>query len=220
MSQDRPHEDAAPPRREDPDAAKLLARAQAGDREALDTLFALELPRLQRWASGRLPRWARDIVDTSDLIQETLLESFKRLDSFELRGEGALFAYLRQGLINRLRNQLRRVVNRPQRAELESGLPDEAISPLEATIGRETLDRYEAALVRLTPDQRDAVVSRIEFGMTYAEIAASLDKPSADAARMTVVRGLERLTHEMAGDRLARPDAPPGGAAKNVRSSP
>lgn len=218
MSQDQPHEEASPPPREDPDTAELLAHAQAGDREALDRLFALELPRLQRWASGRLPRWARDIVDTSDLIQETLLGTFKRLNSFELRGEGALFAYLRQGLINRLRNQLRRVVNRPHLAELESGWPDEAISPLEATIGRETLDRYEVALAKLSPDQRDAVVSRIEFGMTYAEIAASLDKPSADAARMTVVRALKHLTQEMASDRLAGSDTPPEGDPMNVRS--
>jgi DNA-directed RNA polymerase specialized sigma24 family protein len=64
-----------------------------------------------RWASGRLPRWARDILDTSDLIQETVLETFKRLDAFEPRGDTALQAYLRQTQVNRLRNQLRRVAS-------------------------------------------------------------------------------------------------------------
>ena len=183
---------------------ELLARARTGDRDALERLFARHIPLLKRWASGRLPRWARDIADTSDLIQESVFETFKHLESFEPRGEGAIQAYLRQAVVNRLRNQLRRVVTRPVRTELDPGLPDEAPSPLEAAIGRQTLDRYEAALLRLRPEERDAIVCRVEFGMTYAEIARALERPSTDAARMAVVRALERLVEEMALQR--RPD--------------
>jgi RNA polymerase sigma-70 factor (ECF subfamily) len=191
------------------DTVDLLARARTGDRAALETLFARQIPLLRRWASGRLPQWARDISDTSDLIQESVFETFKRIESFEPRGAGALQAYLRQALINRLRNQLRRVGSRPQHAELESAIPDAAASPLEAAIGQQTLDRYEAALARLRPDERDAIVSRVEFGMTYPEIATALDKPSADAARMAVVRALERLTESMARARRDRDPQPP-----------
>jgi RNA polymerase sigma-70 factor (ECF subfamily) len=175
----------------------LLERARRGDSAALDDLFARHLPLLQRWASGRLPRWARDIVDTSDLVQETVFETFKRLDGFEPRGDGALQAYLRQAFINRLRNQLRKAIKRPAAKELDSALPNDATSPLEAAIGRETLEHYEAALQRLTPDERDAVVMRIELGFSYAEIAAALGKPSPDAARMMVVRALVKLANEM-----------------------
>jgi RNA polymerase sigma-70 factor (ECF subfamily) len=187
----------------DDETIRLLARARAGDRDALERLFARHIPLLKRWASGRLPRWARDIADTSDLIQESVFETFKRIESFEPRGEGALQAYLRQAVVNRLRNQLRRVGSRPGRADLDPALPDDATSPLEAAISRETLDRYEAALERLRPDERDAIVCRIEFGMTYAEIATALDRPSSDAARMAVVRALERLTAEMAREKNA-----------------
>lgn len=190
----------------DDETVDLLARARAGDRDALETLFARQIPLLRRWASGRLPQWARDIADTSDLIQESVLETFKRLETFEPRGEGALQAYLRQALINRLRNQLRRVGSRPKQAELESAIPDAAASALEVAIGQQTLDRYDAALARLRPDERDAIVSRVEFGMTYAEVATALDKPSADAARMAVVRALERLTDEMARARASSDD--------------
>jgi len=93
------------------------------------------------------------------------------------------------------------VASRPARTELDSGLPDETASPLETAIGRETVDRYEAALARLRPDERDAIVCRIEFGMTYPEIAAALEKPTSDAARMAVVRALERLTDVMAREK-------------------
>ena len=47
------------------------------------------LPRLSRWASGRLPRWARDLSDTDDLVQDTLIRSVANLGHFEARGEGA-----------------------------------------------------------------------------------------------------------------------------------
>jgi RNA polymerase sigma-70 factor (ECF subfamily) len=131
---------------DDDDTVDLLARARAGDRDAVQALFARHIPLLRRWASGRLPRWARDIADTSDLVQESVFETFKRIESFEPRGEGALQAYLQQALINRLRNHLRRVGGRPQQTELDSALQDEAPDPLEAAIGRQTLDRYAARL--------------------------------------------------------------------------
>jgi DNA-directed RNA polymerase specialized sigma24 family protein len=40
-------------------------------------------------------------------------------------------------------------------------------------------------------------VSRVELGLSYAEIAEMLNKPSANAARMTVVRSIMRLAEEM-----------------------
>jgi RNA polymerase sigma-70 factor (ECF subfamily) len=175
----------------------LLDRARAGDGEALNQLFERHVPVLKRWASGRLPGWARDIADTSDLIQETIVETLKHLDRFEHRGEGALQAYLRQAVINRIRNELRKMAVRGASATLDSGLPDDGTSPLEAAIAQETLDQYDAALQRLKPEEREAIVSRIELGLSYAEIADVLGKPTANAARMTVVRAIMRLTEEM-----------------------
>src|SRR5262245_3323365 len=76
----------------------LLERAKGGDAEALNGLFARHIPTLRRWATGRLPQWTRDISDTQDLVQETVLQVFKRVESFEPRGAGALQAYLRQAV--------------------------------------------------------------------------------------------------------------------------
>ena len=181
------------------DTSDLLDRARAGDDGALDQLFARHLPRIRRWASGRLPRWARDLADTTDVVQDTVLETLKHLDRFEHRGDGALQAYLRQAVINRIRNELRRVAARGTSTTLDSGSPDGAPSPLEAAIANERLERYEAALGRLKPDDREAVVSRLEFGLSYAEIAEAMAKPSANAARMAVVRALTRLADEIKG---------------------
>ena len=189
---------------EDPDraidrTADLLARGREGDRDALDQLFARHIPLLRRWASGRLPRWARDIADTPDLVQETAFQTFTHLDTFEPRGDGALQAYLRQALVNRIRNELRRAATRPSPEGLDSAVAANDTSPYEAAIARETSERYEAGLAQLNPEERDAIVTRVEFGLSYAEVAEALGKPSADAARMAVVRALVKLAKSMNG---------------------
>ena len=175
----------------------LLARAQAGDAEALNTLIARFLPRLQRWATGRLPGWARDLADTHDLVQETVVQAFKKIEKFEVRGEGALQAYLRQVLLNRIRQEIRRAGRRPETGSLDSQMGDAGPSPLEAAVGREALERYEAALARLRPQDREAIVGHVELSLTNEELAGALGKPSANAARMAVERALYRLAKEM-----------------------
>ena len=175
----------------------LLERARAGDREALESLIARYLPRLQRWASGRLPRWARDMAETQDLVQEALFQTFKRIERFESRGEGALQEYLRLATLMLIRVVLRRGPRRPARSELDSAAEDDARSPLAAAIGQEAIDRYERALAQLRPDDRELVVARIELGYTNREIAELLDKPTPNAARMATERAVVRLAKEM-----------------------
>ena len=130
-------------------------------------------------------------------MQETAFQTFTHLDTFEPRGDGALQAYLRQALVNRIRNELRRAATRPAPEGLDSGVPAEDTSPYEAALARETSEKYEAGLALLKPEERDAVVTRVEFGLSYAEVAEALGKPSADAARMTVVRALVKLAKSM-----------------------
>jgi RNA polymerase sigma-70 factor (ECF subfamily) len=180
----------------------LLERAQAGDRDALEALIGRYLPRLQRWASGRLPAWARDVAETQDLVQETIVQAFKRVDRFEIRGDGAFHAYLRQALINRIRAEIRRAGRRPESTELDTQAIDRKPSPLEEAIGSEAVERYEAALGRLRPEDRQAIVGRIELGMSNDELANALGKPSPNAARMAVERALFRLAKEMAVARI------------------
>jgi RNA polymerase sigma-70 factor (ECF subfamily) len=175
----------------------LISRARNGDRDAIERLFARHLKPLQRWASGRLPRWARDLADTDDLVQETLLQTFKRIGEFEPRRVGALQAYLRQAVLNRLRDELRRQARRPTACGLDSVEDVAARSPLEAAIGSQAVEEYEEALGRLKPEHREAIIARVEIGYTYDELAQALGKPSAEAARKTARRALLRLAEEM-----------------------
>lgn len=177
----------------------LLVRVQAHDPAALDQLIARYLPELRRWTSGRLPTWARTAADTDDLVQETLIKAFQKLKEFDYRGEGALLAYLRQAIVNRIRSEIRSVRRRPVAEELGDDLEAPGPSPLEAAIGADAVEAYEAALARLRAEEREAIVARIELGLTYVEMARALGKPSADAARMAVTRALVRLSEELSG---------------------
>jgi RNA polymerase sigma factor (sigma-70 family) len=176
---------------------RLLERARDGDPEALEVLFARHIPVLRRWASGRLPRWTRDIADTQDLVQETVLHVFKRVDGFEPRGEGALQAYLRRAVMNRIRNEFRNKGRKPPFEDLDEEAPGDHTSPLEAAIRQEQLERYDAALSHLSEHERDLIVARLEVGLTYEEMAEALGKPSWNAARMATARALVRLAQEL-----------------------
>ena len=175
----------------------LLARARAGDADALDRLFARHVKPLRRWISGRLPKWARDMADTDDLVQDALLQTFKRIEIFDPRGPGALQAYLRQAVFNRVRDELRRKGRRPESTDLDGLELASDQSPLEEAIGSEAVDRYERALQRLRPEEREAIVARVELGYTYEELAEALGKPTPDAARKAAQRALLKLASEM-----------------------
>src|SRR5262245_53657626 len=49
---------------------ELLLKAKQGDRQAVERLWARYIPRIRRWAHGRLPASSRGLLDTDDLAQD------------------------------------------------------------------------------------------------------------------------------------------------------
>ncbi|HVS62300.1 MAG TPA: sigma-70 family RNA polymerase sigma factor [Thermoanaerobaculia bacterium] len=175
----------------------LLAGARAGDESAREELVERFLPVLRRWAHGRLPTYARGLVDTDDLVQVTLIRALNNLDHFEPKHEGAFLAYLRRIVLNSVRDEIRRSMRAPQQEEVTEMLVDRGPSLLERTLGREVVESYERALGALPEAQQEAVILRVEFGYSYPEIAAALGRPSANAVRMMVSRALVSLAEGM-----------------------
>ncbi|HET9327476.1 MAG TPA: sigma-70 family RNA polymerase sigma factor [Candidatus Eisenbacteria bacterium] len=177
--------------------AVLIAKARSGDTPAGQRLLARLLPALRRWARHRFPARLRDARDTDDLVQDVLLRAFRRIDSFENRGEGAFLAYLRQILLNAVKDEARRADRAPRALPLDDNLPDLAPSAVERAIGADQLRRFEDALATLPEEQQQAVILRVEFGYTHAQIAEALGKPSMDAARVMVSRALAELARRI-----------------------
>jgi len=173
---------------------ELVLQARGGDRMALEALLERCLPPLKRWAHGRLPAHARGSLNTGDLVQEAALHVLARLDKFEPRHVGAMQAYLRMSVINRIRDEIRRVGRRPEAVEFTDDTPGDATSPLEAAIRDEAYQRYRSALGQLRTRDREMVVARIEVQWSISEIAHRFGMASVDAARVAVSRSLKRLS--------------------------
>lgn len=176
---------------------ELVIKARAGDRGAVEALLERCLPGLKRWAHGKLPQAARGYLDTGDLVQEAALHAVRHLDTFEPRHVGAMQAYLRQSVINRIRDEVRRIGRHPAPVELPEDLESDRTSPIETAIKAETYQRYRQALTRLKPRDREMIVARIEVQWSVSEIAQRFGLRTVEAARMAVGRALRRLSAQM-----------------------
>jgi RNA polymerase sigma-70 factor (ECF subfamily) len=189
-----------PVKHDDPDLAatlELLTRAQHGDGQAAEQLLEQCMPPLLRWSRARLPSYARNLVNTQDIVQDAIVSLLNHLNRFESRHPGALLAFLRQVVTNRIRDEIRRVTRRPVATELDTQQRDVAPLPLEIAIHREGMTHYRAALRRLRPCEREAIVARLEQHHNYETVALILGKPNANAARVAVTRALAKLAVEL-----------------------
>jgi RNA polymerase sigma factor (sigma-70 family) len=180
---------------------ELVARARGGDMPAMEALLQRCLPPLKRWAHGRLPPAARGRMDTGDLVQEAALHVLGNLGTFEPRHVGAMQAYLRQSVINRICDEVRRVGRQPPPLELPDDHPCDRTTPEEDAIRAEAYEHYRDAVSRLTPKDRALIVARVEMQWSLAEIAHRYGMPTVDAARMAVNRAVKRLSADFAARR-------------------
>ena len=175
---------------------RLHLRAKAGDASALNALFTRHWQPLMRWAHGRLPRWARGKLETADLVQESMMQTFRHLDGFEVRHTSALRGYLQQAIQNRIRDELRRVARAPMEP-LVADAADDRPSQLEMAMTSEAEARYKAALGRLKPEERELIVGRFELEYSFEQLALAAHRRTAGAARVALSRALARLAEEM-----------------------
>ncbi len=175
----------------------LVALARGGDQTAWEILMRRYRGPLQRLARRRLGGSPRRMADTDDVVQDVTINVFQRLHRIELRFPGALLAYLRRSVSNRVADEHRRSVRQGPTATLDDNLPDGRRSPLDATIGQAQMRSYRTALLALNADDRLAIVMRLERGDGYEQIAARLGKPTPNAARVAVARAMFKLASRM-----------------------
>jgi RNA polymerase sigma-70 factor (ECF subfamily) len=204
---DPPKHDAAPPLSPD-ETIVLLRRVRSGDDEALNALLARILPRLRRWAHGRLPQSARGMLDTGDIVQTVVVKAVRQLSRLDVQQQGSLGWYLRQAIRNEIASEWRKAARAPLDTTLSESIPVAGTSPFDLLVRAERLEQYDAALDRLEPADRDAIVGRFELGYDYEELARYLGKGSAATARVAVHRAVKRLLHEAQAPGPVPPEPP------------
>ncbi len=179
--------------------ATLLFKIKSGDERAKERLFKTYLPIISQWAHGRLPAYARDLSETADMVQKSLMAALNKVDDFEAVREGAFLAYLRQILLNNIRMEIRRVIRKNSHGTDQPDVEpvDLEASVMQQVIGGEALQKYEKGLLSLKEKAREAVMLRVEFGYSFAEIAEAVEMNSANAARMLVSRSIVEMARYM-----------------------
>lgn len=127
------------------------------------------------------------------------MQTFRRLEGFDDRGRGALQAYLRQAVQNRIRDELRRIERRPA-TELDDDFPAGTPSPLDAALDAERADRYKKALAALDEGDRMLIVARLEMGYSYEQLAEISGRATSEAARKALRRAVLKLAAQMTGE--------------------
>jgi RNA polymerase sigma-70 factor (ECF subfamily) len=191
------------PKPEPESSFELVRRACHGDKTAENLLAERYLPRLKRWAKGRLPRGARAAMETGDLVHDVFMRAVRGFPTFDPRHEGSFPAYIRKILANRLHDLGRVEKRRPQPDPLESGVdaPAPERSPFDEAVGEENRRRFDAAFSRLDVEDQDLIFMRMELGYSYEDIAAMLGRPTPNAIRVATRRAMLRLAKEMSSER-------------------
>ena len=189
---------------------RLLERARAGDKQALNELIGRHRARLRRMVELRLDRRLQSRIDASDVIQEAYVEVVGRLGEYLSEPSYPLFLWLRLIVGERLLKLHRHHLGTQMRdAELEVSIYRGALpaassaalaaqllgkhtSPTQAAMRAERMLRVQEALNTLDPFDREVLSLRHFEEMSLTETALTLGIEQAAAAKR-YIRALKRL---------------------------
>lgn len=202
----------------DPDITRtmdLLRRAQDGNRDALEALFARYYERVRRIVRLRLGRGLRHRLDSGDILQETFLDALKAFDRFEMRDEAAFIHWLSRIAEHQIRDaaDYHGAQKREAGREVPLHAPSDAtfvgfdpiaggLQPPDAVAVDEQTALVEQCLEQLPDEYRELIILRDYVGLSWDEIAQQTGRPSPDAARMkhaTAVLELAKLVRKAGG---------------------
>jgi RNA polymerase sigma-70 factor (ECF subfamily) len=201
---------------ERPQIADLIRRAQQGDAEARERLFALCRSYLGFAARAQLESWLKVKVDASDLVQQTMLEAHCDFDRFQGDSERQLLAWLRKILLHNVadfvrhyrgtaKRQVRREVPFGNRAESgpPHGAPEPAapgVTPSQEFLRRDNELRLMDALEQLPPDYQEVILLRNLQRLPFNDVAEQMGR-SRPAVQMLWKRAIDKL-RDIMGDEL------------------
>jgi RNA polymerase sigma-70 factor (ECF subfamily) len=171
----------------------------SGDKEAYGALVVRHSAKLFRVAF----RITGNESDAEDVVQETFLRGYRKLESFELRSDFGTWIYriaVRCALdkISGLRrDESSRVAEESDPQQHEVQVADLAAGPDRLLLSGEIGAMHEMAMLSLTPTERTAFVLRHLEDCTSEQIATALGM-EPNAAKQAVFRAVQKLRQRLA----------------------
>ncbi len=189
----------------------LVERVQRGDRAAFDVLVL----RYQHKVLKLVMRYVRDAAEAEDISQEAFIKAYRALPTF--RGDSAFYTWLYRIAINTAKNALVSSKRRPIEYDLDLQDPEQydmharlkdSETPEGLLLTDEIRRTVDGAIADLPEDLRTAIVLREIDGLSYEEIASTMDCP-VGTVRSRIFRAREAIDRRLrpifdAG--LGRPD--------------
>jgi RNA polymerase sigma-70 factor (ECF subfamily) len=159
---------------------ELVKRVQKGDKGAFDLLVL----KYEHKIVNLVMRYVRDPETALDISQEAFIKAYRALPRF--RGDSAFYTWLYRIAVNTAKNHLAAQRRRPADIELDLQDPDqyglhaklkETDTPEAVALSDELQEILERAIQALPDDLRTAIVLRELDGMSYEEIAQTMDCP-------------------------------------------
>ena len=179
---------------------ELVQRIQAGDRHA----FGLLVTKYQRKLMRLVSRLVRDPAEAEDVTQEAFIKAYRALPGF--RGESAFYTWLYRIGINSAKNWL---ASNRRRAPTSTAVDSEEAEGFEGSellhnedtperilMSRQIGEKVNAAMDRLPDDLRTAISMREIDGLSYEEIAESMNCPIG-TVRSRIFRAREAISEEL-----------------------
>ena len=162
------------------DDSKLVKRVQKGDKGAFDLLVL----KYQHKIVNLVMRYVRDPELALDITQEAFIKAYRALPRF--RGDSAFYTWMYRIAVNTAKNHLAAQRRRPMDVDLDLQDPEqydlhaklrETDTPEGVTLGKELKEIVERAIAALPEDLRTAIILRELEGMSYEEIAQTMECP-------------------------------------------
>ncbi len=186
---------------------ELIGRAQSGDADARNELFEKCRNYISFLARSHVESWIQAKGDSSDLVQQTLLEAHTGFERFNGKSEGEWLAWLKQILRNNATDYVRRFGTAKRKVSREVAIGGftesfRSVGPPELADGGETPSQIIAkreqeieiadAMATLPPDYQEIIVLRNLQRLPFDEIAERMDR-SRPACQMLWMRALKKL---------------------------
>jgi len=180
--------------------AELVARVQQGDKKAFDLLML----KYQRKITRLLSRMLRDQSEIEDVMQETFIKAYRALPQF--RGESAFYTWLYRIAINTARNWMASQGRRPSSPNLNQSEDGETFdeidnltdnnTPESILASQEIANSVNETIQELPSELRTAIVLREIEGLSYEEIAQSMNCPIG-TVRSRIFRAREAIAAKL-----------------------